>query len=275
MTVSSSAHTIYLWTLGLFSVFLLLEALAPRRRGDVSPLWRWGNNFSLGLINWYILLVASTLFFMWLARWGRASDFSVIELGHLSGFVVLLAGTQFVSYWLHRAFHRFPLLWRIHAVHHSDPEVDVSTGYRHHPLEPLISLPVGAPLVLLLGVSAESVLAYRLFAVAATVFSHSNVLVPERAERWLRYLLLTPDFHRTHHFSEQRYTNSNYGSLVPWYDYLFGTARHVDFDDHDARQLGLEYLREPVDQRLDRLLLTPLLPQRTSGDAAGRAPLTL
>ena len=258
MTVTSASQHIYLWTLGLLSLFLLLETLAPRRSGARGLSWRWANNFSLALLNWYIMLVASTLFFVWLARWGRAEEFGVLNLGPVTGFIALLAGTQLVSYWLHRAFHRFPLMWRIHALHHSDPEVDVSTGYRHHPLEPLIALPVGAPLVLLLGVSPESALAYRIFAVAATLFSHSNVHVPQSVERWLRYLVLTPDFHRTHHFVEQRYTNSNYGSLVPWYDYVFGTATHPDFDEHPQRLLGLEYLREPADQRLDRQLLTPL-----------------
>lgn len=272
MTVTSTSHVIYLWTLGLFSAFLLLEALVPRRAADASAAWRWTNNFSLALLNWYIMLVASTLFFVWLARWGRAEEFGLFNLGPLAGFAALLVGTQFISYWLHRAFHSVPLMWRIHALHHSDTEVDVSTGYRHHPLEPLIALPVGAPLVLLLGVGPESALAYRLFAVAATVFSHSNVFIPERVERWLRCVILTPDFHRTHHFVERRYTNSNYGSLVPWYDYLFGTAKHPAFAEHPARELGLEYLRQPEDQRLDRQLLTPVLRHQPDAGAPGPVP---
>ena len=258
---TASASVSYAVTFVVFALFMAWEGVAPRRTGGKGLAWRWGNNFSLGLLSWYLTAAAGTALMLWLASWTDVAGIGLFtghSVPHWLAFLLLLAATQCLSYWVHRAFHQVPWLWPIHAVHHSDTEVDVSTSYRHHPLEPLLTLPVSAPLVLLLGPSVEAVAAYRIFAVAATVFSHSNVTLPEGLERFLRRFLLTPDFHRTHHSAEPRYTNSNYGSLVPWFDYLFGTARHRPYADQATMTLGLEYLREPGDSRLDRLLFTPL-----------------
>ena len=110
-----------------------------------------------------------------------------------------------------------------------------------------------------MGVSAEVVVAYRLLDLTARVFSHSNIRIPAIVERYLSYLILTPDFHRSHHCAEQQFTSSNYGSLVPWFDYLFGTAKKRDFEVQDTMQLGLHILRQPKDNRIDRSLIQPLL----------------
>lgn len=268
IVVSSSATAVYTFTFGAFGLFMLWEMLAPRRKEAGGIAWRWGNNFSLGLVSWYLTAMGNTLLVLWIADWTDQRDLGLLPalgLGPVPEFVILLASTQLLSYWVHVAFHRVPWLWPLHAVHHSDTEVDVSTSYRHHPLEPLLTLPVSAPLVFMLGVSLEAVAIYRLFAVAATVFSHGNVRIPEGLERYLRLVVLTPDFHRVHHSSDARYTNSNYGSLVPWFDYLFGSARHRPYSEHETMELGLEYLREPRDSRFDHLLTQPLSVPTVSG----------
>lgn len=275
IAVSSPSTLVYTFTFAVFGVCMLWEMFAPRRAESGGVAWRWSNNFSLGLVNWYLSAVANTLLVLWVADWTDRRQLGLLQplgLGPVVEFLILLASTQLLGYWVHVAFHRVSWLWPIHAVHHSDTQIDVSTSYRHHPLEPLITLPVSAPLVLLLGVSLEAAAAYRLFAVLATVFSHSNVRIPEVIERRLRWLLLTPDFHRVHHSSDPRYTNSNYGSLVPWFDYLFGSARHWEYAEHETRELGLEYLREPADSRFDNLLVQPLsVPGQAQGQRASQA----
>ncbi len=261
IVASSSATAAYTFTFAVFGVCMLWEMLAPRRAETAGVAWRWANNFSLGLVSWYLSAVVSTLLVLWVADFTDQRQLGLMPQlgwGPVPEFLILLASTQLLGYWVHVAFHRIPWLWRVHAVHHSDTAFDVSTSYRHHPFEPLLMLPVTAPLIFFLGASLEAVAAYRLFAVLATVFSHSNVYVPEWLERRLRWLVLTPDFHRVHHSSDPSYTNSNYGSLVPWFDYLFGSARHWAFSEHETRELGLEYLREPRDSRFDHLLTQPL-----------------
>lgn len=273
ITVSSNANLVYTFTAVAFAVAMAWESLAPRRALAASMLWRWLNNFSLGALSWYTSAVGGTWFILWLSEWTQLRDWGLLralDAGPVAGFVALLVMTQFVSYWMHRAFHRFSWLWPIHAVHHNDVDVDVSTSYRHHPLEPLVSLPVMAPVVIVLGAPMLAVLAYRMFEVAATVLSHSNVRIPRSLEKYLRWIILTPDFHRIHHCSERQYTDSNYGSLVPWFDYVFGTARTRGYQEQETMQLGLEYLRDARDSRLDRLLITPAIVPRLTASADTR-----
>ena len=113
------------------------------------------------------------------------------------------------------------------------------------------------PAVMLLGVSPEAALYYRVLDVGLQVFNHSNIRIPASLERWLRYLVVTPDFHRTHHNAEQCYTDSNYGTMVPWFDYCFGTARHQPYEAQVHNQIGLAYFRGHREARLDPLLLQP------------------
>lgn len=92
---------------------------------------------------------------------------------------------------------------------------------------------------------------------ALSLFSHANLFLPDTVDRTLRKVIITPDFHRNHHCSDWRFTDSNYGVSVPWFDYLFSTATDRPFAEQQSMQLGLEYFREKSDSRLDRLLLMP------------------
>lgn len=249
------------FTCAAISIALVWEMLAPRRALRQGLAWRWSNNLALAVVSQYIATAANAALLVWLGNWTQVNQvglFHAVAAPAWLVFLVLLLAAQFLQYLLHIAFHRYSWLWPIHAVHHSDVDVDVTTSYRHHPLEALIVLPLVSPLIPLLGIPANVALAYSLFVIGATLFSHSNVRIPLALEKVLRPIILTPDFHRLHHCAEARYTNSNYGSVVPWFDYLFGTASSRPYDDQDTMTLGLEYLREPGDSRIDNLLWEPV-----------------
>ncbi|MEM1114211.1 MAG: sterol desaturase family protein [Pseudomonadota bacterium] len=270
----SPIELIFMFTLGTLTLAMLLEAVAPRRQLESSLAWRWVNNFSLGAITWYTSAAVSLWLVFWIAQWGALHGVGLLRqfsAGPVLGFFVLLVVAQFLNYWIHYAYHNVSWLWPFHALHHADTDFDVSTSYRNHPLEPLISMPFTMPLIIMLGVEPASALAYRLFAVFAQVFSHSNIRVPAGLERYLRLVILTPDYHRVHHCSDERYTNSNYGSLVPWFDYLFGTAKHRPCEEQESMELGLEYLREPRDNRLDQQLLLPFKVPSAARQSSRRA----
>jgi sterol desaturase/sphingolipid hydroxylase (fatty acid hydroxylase superfamily) len=259
---------IYIFTLAALALAILGESFMPRRALTQGLAWRWSNNFSLSLLTWYCSTVAGTWFMFWLASWTQVHQFGLLPrmgAGPVYAFFALLFVSQLLSYLVHVAFHRIPWLWPIHAVHHSDVDVDVSTSYRHHPLEPLLMIPVVSPVIVALGTSWEVVFAYKLFAIAITIFSHANVRLPRVVDKYARLFILTPDFHRLHHCAEPEYTNSNYGSVVPWFDYLFGTATNRPYEEQESMDLGLEYLRAPADGRLDKLLLSPVAIQRELG----------
>jgi sterol desaturase/sphingolipid hydroxylase (fatty acid hydroxylase superfamily) len=154
-------------------------------------------------------------------------------------------------------FHRIPWLWRLHAVHHSDTELDFTSTYRHHPLENLLGTIAAIPLTLLLGPPVIVIAVYQGFRVTVNILSHSNIYLPETLERWLRRLIVTPDFHRGHHSTDRQYTNSNYGSSLTVFDHLFGTATQRTFNEQADMPVGLHYFRGRRDSRLDQLLLMP------------------
>jgi len=245
----------------VFAACMLLELIMPRRQADQGLAWRWCNNFGLGLLTWYLSAGASIHVLITLTRWTSLNEVGLLRAlntGPICGFFVFLVCSELLSYWIHRAYHQFSWLWPIHAVHHSDTNVDVSTSYRHHPFEPILHLPFTASLALIMGIPTEVAVSYRLFDITARVFSHSNIRIPAIVERYLSYLILTPDFHRIHHCAEQKFANSNFGSLLPWFDYLFGTAKKRNFNLHGTIELGLHFLRRPRDTRLDQLLIQPL-----------------
>lgn len=251
----------------IIALGMIAELLAPRRTlsGDLG--WRWVNNFSLATLTWLLSTLAATAVYVTLASVAESHDYGLLprlELGFWPDFAAMLLVTQFIAYLTHVAFHHLSWLWPLHAVHHSDIDVDVTTGYRHHPLEPLVFLPFTAPVVFFLGASPEAVLAYQLLFITVTVFSHANLYVPAWLDRYLGKLIITPDFHRLHHCSQRRHTNSNYGTLVPWFDYLFNTASRCEFDQHPQLELGLEYARDPRSSRIDQMILHPPRPKASA-----------
>ena len=167
---------------------------------------------------------------------------------------------DFWRYWEHRLFHRVPLLWRVHLVHHSDTQVDVTTSERHHPFEFLIGTAVLMALIAALGLSAAPAGLYLLAATVVALCSHANLRVPGALDRRLRWLIVTPAVHAVHHSDLQRQTDSNYGSVLTVWDRIFGT--YSDPEGVAVRHFGLAYFHRPADTGLARVLQQPFLYRR-------------
>jgi sterol desaturase/sphingolipid hydroxylase (fatty acid hydroxylase superfamily) len=160
-------------------------------------------------------------------------------------------------YLQHRLFHSVPILWRLHRMHHADLDVDVTTGARFHPIEILLSLGIKFIVILALGASAASVLIFEILLNATSMFNHSNVRMRERWERVIRWLVVTPDMHRTHHSILRRETDSNFGFNFPWWDRIFHSYRAQPEAGHDKMTLGLDRFRDARELRLNRMLTQP------------------
>jgi sterol desaturase/sphingolipid hydroxylase (fatty acid hydroxylase superfamily) len=154
-------------------------------------------------------------------------------------------------------FHAVPVLWRLHRVHHADLEIDVTTGARFHPIEILLSMGIKLGVIAALGTPAVAVLLFEVLLNATSMFNHSNVRMPARLDRVLRWIVVTPDMHRVHHSIVVHETNSNFGFNLPWWDRLFGTYRDQPAARHETMTVGIEQFRNPVEQRLDRMLTQP------------------
>lgn len=166
---------------------------------------------------------------------------------------------ELVGYAYHRLAHAVPLLWRLHAVHHSSERMDWLASFRQHPLEILlVTLCQNAPLVLLglpLGAHALVLLLLRL----NTVFVHADLELPAgRITAWWSVLLATPAFHHRHH--QRDGAPRNFSAVFPWIDRMLGT--------YDAAPSGPVGLPSPAPQGLVGLLLAPLTHRRSSQTAA-------
>ncbi len=245
---------------GAFLVAVLWETVFPRRRVTRAAVARWGHNVSLSLINQVVVYWVSVVSALAVAWWVAEQGYGLLtrfNVGFVPALILTALSFELLTYVLHRLLHEIPMLWRIHRVHHSDTEVDFSTTYRSHPLEVLFVASATIPLIALLGPPVVVVVLYQIPRVIVNILAHSNVYLPESIDRWLKYLIVTPDFHRCHHSSERRFTNSNYGAFLPLFDYLFRSATGKPFNEHPDMSLGLEYFREPRDSRIDKLLLMP------------------
>jgi sterol desaturase/sphingolipid hydroxylase (fatty acid hydroxylase superfamily) len=154
-------------------------------------------------------------------------------------------------YYWHRATHQFSFLWRFHKVHHIDPDLDVSTSFRFHFGEILLSTGFRMLQVVMIGISLQTYLVYELLFQVNTMFHHSNVKLPLRLERWLNFVLVTPRMHGIHHSQVQQETNANFSSVFSWWDRLHHTLRlnvpqsiitigvpaHTRFEDNTIRNV--------------------------------------
>ena len=229
--------------LGVFAAMAAWEALAPRRTRLHTRRERWSRNFALVAIDALVLrlaLPAGAVGFAALAAdrgWGLLNAFAV-PLG--LAFALALVALDLAIYLQHVMFHAVPLLWRLHRVHHADPDFDVTTGVRFHPVEILLSMLVKLAAIAVTGAPAPAVLAFEVLLNACAMFNHGNVGLPMALDRLLRRAIVTPDMHRIHHSAEKAEADSNYGFNLSCWDRLFGTYREQAALPPEAMRIGVD-----------------------------------
>ena len=156
-------------------------------------------------------------------------------------FVLSILILDFAIWIQHLITHKIPFLWRVHQVHHSDPEFDVSTAIRFHPIEIVLSMLFKVGLVYLLGPAVLAVLAFEILLNASAMFNHANIKISPKLERMLRFLIVTPDMHRIHHSIDRKEHDSNYGFALSIWDKIFGTYKAEPYHGHREMEVGLEW----------------------------------
>ncbi|MGZ8286464.1 MAG: sterol desaturase family protein [Allosphingosinicella sp.] len=251
----------------LFGAFWLLllalaaaETLRPLHAAPIEARGRLPTNFAMGLVAaaLYALLPLTSVA---AAQWAEAENLGLLNVVRPPAWAATgatLTVWSLVNYWLHRAFHLWPWLWRLHRIHHSDTAVDLSTGFRGHPGEVLATALARAGLAAALGLSVPALVAYEAAAFVAAMWSHANLRLPGRADRILRWLLVTPAMHHVHHSAARHETDSNYGELLSVWDRLFGTYEASDSSTLAAARIGLGEAADEGAASLRRQLLSPL-----------------
>jgi sterol desaturase/sphingolipid hydroxylase (fatty acid hydroxylase superfamily) len=234
-----------------------IESVAPMYVGRRRRLSHGAANLGLAALNaavayaFAILVVGAT-------EWSRATGFGLLTRAPLPAWLhgaLALVLLDCWQYWWHRANHRLPFLWRFHAVHHADAELDVTSGVRFHTIEITLSFLARLVVLPVLGVTATELVLYDAITLPIILFHHANLAMPERPDRLLRALIVTPRMHYVHHSRLRAETDSNYASGLTVWDRVFGSYRRRD--DPRAIVLGLDDWPERAWRTLAGMLRAP------------------
>jgi sterol desaturase/sphingolipid hydroxylase (fatty acid hydroxylase superfamily) len=249
--------------LGVLVIMALWEMAAPRRALTESKPWRWIGNLGIVVVNTVVVRLLFPILAVGAAFWAEKNNIGLFNLISLPGWLevaVAAALLDMAIYWQHRLFHMIPLFWRLHRMHHADPDFDVTTALRFHPLEIVASMVIKLALVLILGPAALAVLIFEVLLNGTAMFNHANVRLPLGLDHWLRWLVVTPDMHRVHHSVESREYNTNFGFNLPWWDRLFGSYRDQPGLGHGDMRIGLPAYGGAVCANLLWMLVLPFKP---------------
>ncbi|TDJ25885.1 MAG: sterol desaturase family protein [Gammaproteobacteria bacterium] len=246
--------------LGILLFIALWEVFAPRRPRSVSRWVRWPSNLGIAAINTILLRIIVPTGAIGLAIAVEENSWGLLNQLMLPGWFAILLSVLILDlaiYLQHVMFHAVPVLWRLHRMHHTDLDFDVTTGSRFHPLEIILSMGIKLVVVATLGVPAIAVLIFEILLNVTSMFNHSNVRLPLSLDQILRWFVVTPDMHRIHHSIIPREANSNFGFNLPWWDRLLGTYCAQPAHGHEEMIIGIDQFRSHRELWPDRMLVQP------------------
>ena len=258
--------------IGIFSLMICLEYFYPRRQQIITRKQRWPINLGLAFFNMaFMRLTAGGIAYLSAVdaanqSWGLLNQFP------LPDWLTIIATLLFLDlaiYCQHIISHKWKPLWRLHQVHHNDLEIDATTAVRFHPMEILISMGYKVICIYLIGADPVAVIAFEIILNGTATFNHSNINLPLKIDKYLRWILITPDIHRIHHSTVRTETDSNYGFSISLWDRVFKTYVAEPEKTQTTLDIGLPEYRKQEELGFINLLLLPFryqLPQRNKPD---------
>lgn len=229
-TIPSSHRSILL--VGGLASFWLIESAVPLFRFQYKK-WRHALPNLFFTLTTVIINFALAFLLLQTSDWVTATKFGFLHwLPEHALWVDIVLGLLLLdligAYTAHYVEHRVKPLWMVHLVHHSDHKVDTTTANRHHPLESIIRFGFTLLGVFLVGAPIGLVMLYQSCSLVFSQFNHANIKLPKSIDRWLSYVIVSPDMHKIHHHYRLPYTDANYGNIFSIWDRLFGT--YMDFE---------------------------------------------
>jgi sterol desaturase/sphingolipid hydroxylase (fatty acid hydroxylase superfamily) len=240
-------------------VIFLLEGVFPHYRGRAARVRHGLPHVITAILNSLLTKFALVMVTIMAIDWAENNSVGLaraLPFPATTNLIFVFALFDIWMYFWHMANHRIGFFWRFHRAHHSDTEMDTTTALRFHPGELVLSTFFRLPVVVLIGMSFSQLVLFEVMLNVSTLFHHSNLAVPEKWDRLLRRVIVTPNMHRVHHSTVLAETNSNFTSLLSVWDRVFRSFRTRP-DTHTIT-LGLPAFREPNYQRLWGFLITPL-----------------
>lgn len=233
------------------AMFAVIEWAQPAFGAEARRHDRWPTNFGIAIVN-IGLVMLTPITGVLAAQWAQTNGIGLLNFMHAPFWLAAVTTVLFRSlagYFLHRLQHKLRTLWRIHRVHHCDTHLDVSTSLRNHPLEIVVLFGAMVPLAIAAGFDPWALAAYELVENMTNAFAHANLRLPEKIDRPLRLVFVTPNMHCLHHSAWQPETDSNYGQVFSFWDRLFGTYSAAPRAGYDAMKIGLNEIA--ADQAAD------------------------
>jgi sterol desaturase/sphingolipid hydroxylase (fatty acid hydroxylase superfamily) len=246
-----------------FLAVAVWESARPLRLLRSAASRRWGNHAALyaaSILCSGVTLRVTPVFVAFAVRDSHYGLLNRALIPYWASFAATLPALDLVLYASHRLYHSVRFLWRVHEVHHSDRDFEVSTAVRFHPLEVFITQGFYLGAVALLAPPAAAVFTSQILIVVENLFVHANKSLPAAVERALRWIVFTPDLHRIHHSEEVAEQNLNYGQLFPWWDRLFGTYTSVPARSQANLVTGVAELRDTDTLPVLYMLAAPFRP---------------
>ncbi len=250
--------------IGCFSAIFIsvavAELLVPRRPLIVKKSLRWFDNGSIHLLNSLLPRLLLPIFPIGMAilltqkGWGLLNN---ATFPVAAAVVLSVLSLDLVIYAQHWLFHRVAFLWRLHRMHHTDLDLDLTSALRFHPLEILISLLIKMAVVAILGPPAVAVFIFDIFLNGMAMFNHGNFKIPNRVDNFLRGIVVTPDMHLVHHSILRPESNHNFGFNISWWDRIFGTYQAEPAAGRQGMIIGLKGYQDVRYARFWQMIINP------------------
>lgn len=237
-----------LWIVSCLFLSFLLEGLFPL----VNFTYNKWKHASVNFIFLACTMIINLVF--GIATVGILSYISTNQIGllHLIDLpiwaelvIAVLLFDFMAQYVAHYLLHKVSFMWRFHMIHHSDTNVDATTGTRHHPGDYVIREIFALVTILITGAPFAYYMVYRICTIFFTYFSHANVNMPVWIDKPLSLLFITPNMHKFHHHFERPWTDTNFGNIFSLWDRIFGT---FVYDDPKKVVYGLDVVDNSRDE---------------------------
>ncbi|MDA9556130.1 sterol desaturase family protein [Vibrio sp.] len=255
-------------------ICLLLEYLFPKKQRTQSRKVRWLNNLGIVGLNSMVLALIMPMLAFEFSLLIQHKQFGLIHnlltpitSPWYQGIVILscIVLLDAIIYIQHVITHRLPILWRFHRMHHSDQDIDVTTGSRFHPVEIIFSMFIKLFVIAFFGIPPIAILIFEIILNGSAMFNHSNLSLSSNVDKRLRRWVVTPDMHRIHHSIHANETHSNFGFFLSIWDRLFHTYIATPKEGHQNMVIGIPLFQHAREQWLDKMLTQPFRKKEKSG----------
>lgn len=245
---------------GVLIIIALWECVRPKRKLRIDRNIRWFRNLSLVVFNSIATRLILPFTAASIAIYAEKNQIGLLYFLPIPLWLAVILSVMLLDliiYAQHLASHHVPLFWQFHKIHHIDQDIDVTTGLRFHPVEIIISTLIKCAAVLVIGIPFIAIVMFEIILNATAIFNHGNINLPDKLDKWLRFIIVTPDMHRIHHSITPIETNSNFGFNLPWWDRLFGTYQEQPQKGQLNMDIGLNEYQDINKTRLLDLLAIP------------------